>query len=201
MRHMDVKLQAARYALEPSADGVRVIIPTPRSWLAIIFFSAWLVGWFFGERSALVQLLESSGSAMPAKHVEPAFLIPWVVLWTVGGALVMTTLLWQLAGRETISANSISLSRRIEVFGVGFTRSYTLSEIRDLRATPYIHPRYSRQRALFPWTGGEGSGAIAFDYGARTIRFAPGLDEAEAKLLVAYLARRVKVQQGPVSLL
>jgi hypothetical protein len=199
---MDVKLEAPRYILEPTADGVRVIIATPRNWVALIFLCAWLVGWFFGERSALLQLLGPTWSGLSAKHVAPAFLSVWLVMWTIGGVAVVTTILRQLAGKEIITANPLSLSRRFEVFGFGSTRSYALSEVRDLRATSDIDPRYSRQRALFRWTGGgEGYGAIAFDYGARTIRFAPGIDEAEAKMLVADLMRRVKVQQTAGSML
>ena len=173
---MDVNLQAPRYTLEPTADGVRVLIPAPHNWVAIVFFCVWLVGWFSGESTALMQ-------------------------WTLGGVVVMTSLVWQLAGREIIAANSLSLSRRIEAFGFGFTRSYTLSEIRDVRTMSYVNPRYSRRCALFPWTSGECSGSIAFDYGARTFRFALGLDEAEAKMLVAELKRRAKVQQAAVSML
>jgi hypothetical protein len=195
---MDVKIEAPRYALEPTADGVRVLIPAPRNWLVIVFLSAWLVGWFFGECSALIQLLGLSSGGMTPKHVQPEFLLLWLVMWTLGGIAVLTTLLWQLAGREVITANSLSLSRRIEAFGFGITRSYTLNAIRDLRATPNVNPRYTRQRAILPWGG---FGSIAFDYGARTIRFAPGIDEAEAKMLVADLARRAKVQPSAVSML
>ncbi len=195
---MDVKLQAPRYILEPSADGVRVVIPTRRNWVAIVFLCAWLVGWYLGERSALLALLGPSWSGMPAKHAAPAFLSVWLLLWTCAGVAVVTSILAQLTGREIITANPLSLSRRFEVLGFGITRSYTLSEIRDLRATTDINPHYSRQRALFSWSG---AGAIAFDYGARTVRFAPGIDEAEAKMLVADLKRRVKIQQTAVSML
>lgn len=38
---------------------------------------------------------------------------------------------------------------------------------------------------------GGGYGPIAFDYGARTFRFAPSLDEAEARLLINELAPRL----------
>src|SRR3984885_11392960 len=163
MMAMDVKIEAPRYLLAPTADGVRVEIPAPRNWFAVAFLSVWLMGWFFGERSALAQLFGLSLGGMTPRHVQPGFLSVWLVVWTVGGAAALTTLLWQLAGREIITANSLSLSRRIEAFGLGITRSYTLSEIRDLRATPNNNPRYARQRAIFPWTGGEGSGSIALD--------------------------------------
>ena len=170
MMPMDVKIEAPRYILAPTADGVRVEIPAPRNWFAVAFLSVWLTGWFFGARSALAQLFALPWGGMTPKHDEPGFLAVWLLVWTAGGVAALSTLLWQVAGREIITANALSLSRRIEALGFGVTRSYALSEIRDLRATP--SPRYARQRAIFPWTGGEGSGSIAFDYGARTIRCA-----------------------------
>jgi hypothetical protein len=142
-----------------------------------------------------------SPSAVTPQHVQPGFLSVSLVMWTVGGVAVLTTLLRQLADREVITVNSLSLSQRIEALGIGITRSNTLSAVRDLRAAPYVNPRYARQRARLPWAGGDGSGSIAFDYGARTIRIAAGIDEAEATMLVADLARRAKVQPPAVSML
>lgn len=46
-------------------------------------------------------------------------------------------------------------------------------------------------RSSFSWWLG-GVGMIAFDYGARTYRFGRGVDEAEAKQLVAELQRRLE---------
>jgi hypothetical protein len=188
---MDVLIEAPRYSIEPSADGVRVVIPPRRNWLAIIFFGVWLAGWFLGERNALLQL----------EHAQSAFLSVWLVMWTVGGVVVASLLMWQLGGREVILADSVSISQRIEAFGIGLTRNYTLSECRDLRAVPRINNPAARRQALFPWSADTGFGSIAFDYGARTIRFAPGLDEAEAKMLVADLSRRIKVPPTLVSML
>src|ERR1700761_4798606 len=146
---MDIQPQGPRYSLEPTSDGVRVVIPAQRRWVAIIFLSAWLVGWFFGERSALLQLLGPAWSSVPAKHVAPGFLTLWLIMWTIGGVVVATTILRQLAGREILTASPISLSWRFELLGLGFTRNYALSEIRDLRAVPDYDQRHWRQLWLF----------------------------------------------------
>jgi hypothetical protein len=47
------------------------------------------------------------------------------------------------------------------------------------------------QRAGMPFGAG-GVGSLVFDYGARTIRMAPSLYEAEAKMLVKEFSTRLK---------
>jgi hypothetical protein len=46
-------------------------------------------------------------------------------------------------------------------------------------------------RSSFGWWLG-GNGTVAFDYGARTYRFGRGIDEAEAKQVVAELRPRLE---------
>ena len=42
-----------------------------------------------------------------------------------------------------------------------------------------------------PFLSGQRAGSISFDHGARTHRFAIGLDEAEAAMIVDYLRKRL----------
>ena len=60
--------------------------------------------------------------------------------------------------------------------------------MKDLRSTEYALSTFTNERAWFPPVVGSGFGPVAFDYGARTFRIAPSLDEAEAKLLVRELS-------------
>jgi hypothetical protein len=51
-------------------------------------------------------------------------------------------------------------------------------------------------RAAYPpWFGNPGS--VQFDYGARTVRVLPGLDEAEGRMVADWLAKRFP--QGAVA--
>jgi hypothetical protein len=84
------------------------------------------------------------------------------------------------------------LTHRVEAFGLGRTRSYRASEIQDLRASTNTFNGYARWgRTGLPFGVG-GAGSLVFDYGARTIRLAAGLDEAEAKMLVKEFSTRLK---------
>jgi hypothetical protein len=114
---------------------------------------------------------------------------------TVGSPVfgpVFATLLWQFAGREMIALSSMTLTHRVEAFGLGRTRSYRASEIHELRASINGFGGYGRSgRTGMPFAVG-GAGSLVFDYGARTIRMAAGLDEAEAKMLVKEFSTRLK---------
>src|SRR6266704_2137982 len=138
-------------------DGLslRITIPAPRNLFAILFLSAWLVGWYFGETSALRDL------SKPAGTPDNAFLIFWV-------------------GRSNV---------------------YSVSSIKDLRVAPRgpsisglsFSKMFDRQRTQErPRVGdfwGFTGGPLVFDYGARTVRCAAGVDEAEAKTIVMQLTR------------
>jgi hypothetical protein len=180
-----IEPQTARFRSGDTPEGYRVVIPARRNWFVLLFLCAWLAGWVFGEVSALEDLMKG-GDKTPV-----AFLSFWLVGWTLGGAFAAATLLWQLAGREIITLGSGALSYRAEACGIGRTRSFRASEVKDLRSTDYSVSLFTNQRSWFPPVFGSGYGPVAFDYGARTFRVAPSLDEAEAKLLVGELSRRL----------
>jgi hypothetical protein len=182
-------LQSPRYTLDRTADGIRAIIPAAKNWFLLLFLSVWLCGWFFGESSAIATL---AGHSFSGKVQPVGFLAIWLLFWTAGGVAVVATLLWQFSGREIIALNSTRLTYRIEAFVFGRSRSYPIRDVTDLRAS--VSPFYRLQRwgrFGLPF-GADGAGSVVFDYGGRTIRMAPGLDEAEAKMLVKELSTRLK---------
>jgi hypothetical protein len=189
---MDVPLQGPRYTLEHTSDGIRAVVRSRKNWFVILFISFWLCGWFAGESTAIAQVL---GHPLWSKGQPTGFLGIWLLFWSFGGVAAFATLLWQFAGREVIALNSMTLIHRIEALGLGRTRSYLASEIRDLRASTSSFSGYERwSRAGLPFAVG-GTGSLVFDYGARSIRVAAGLDEAEAKMLVKEFSTRLKGQQ------
>lgn len=182
---MHIEPQSARFQIETTLDGVRAVIPARRNWLILLFLTAWLGGWVFGEVSAATELLR------PNDKTPTAFLAFWLAGWTLGGAFAAAAVLWQVAGREVIGVNGTTLLHRAEVLGLGRSRSYRTSDVKNFRSTDYASSPFTNQRAWFPPITGSGFGPVAFDYGARTIRMAPSLEEAEAKMLVRELLPRL----------
>jgi hypothetical protein len=172
-------LASARSRFEERGDGVRVVIPARRRVFPTLFLPLWLVGWFFGERAVLHTLFGAGrGDGLPS-----VFLLVWLVGWTFGGGFAAFSLLWTLFGGEVVTLNGQFLTVRWEVLGVGRERRFDLAQVKDLRCSPLAENARSRSA---PWAGG----LVAFDYGAKTMRFGQDLDEAEAKLIVQRLADR-----------
>ena len=159
--------------------GVVVLIPARRRWLAIPFLGFWLVGWAFGEVMVARQLLLGAGPAS-------AFLLVWLSLWTLGGAFAMTALAWSVAGREVVSVASRTFSVRREVLGIGRTWEYDADRVHNLRVSTGGLDAFSGSGGFRAW--GLSGGPVAFDYGARTVRFGAGVDEAEAASVIRELS-------------
>jgi hypothetical protein len=172
-----------RSSVVDTPEGLVLSIPARRHPFALLFLPLWLVGWAFGWRMAFGQLTSSRGEGPP-----DLFLLVWLIGWTAGGVFAIWALAWSLAGREvvTLRPHELILARRI--LGLGRARRYDLSHVADLRASPESYSPSDFRSSMRFW--GVGGGPIAFDYGASTVRFGAGLDEAEARQLVQRLIGR-----------
>lgn len=122
---MEMIPEAARFRSEVTPEGYRVVIPARRNWFVLVFLFAWLGGWVFGELSASNELFQG-GDKTPM-----GFLSLWLLGWTVAGIFAAATLLWQIAGREIITLEPGHLSYRVEALGLGRTRSFRASEVKE----------------------------------------------------------------------
>ena len=149
----------------------------------MLFLPIWLVVWLFGEVSVIGQLVSGNPNGGAS-----AFLLFWLAGWTIGGAFAIGTTLWMYFGKERILLTTTTLGIRREALGIGRSREYELSQVRNLRVSPRSFNMFNSgnsMRAL-----GLGGGNIAFDHGAATIRFGAGIDEAEAALIATDLESR-----------
>lgn len=165
-------------------DGLVVIVPARRNLFALCFLPLWLMGWALGEVLVSYKIF----TAWPAEPPE-MFLVVWLAMWTVGGAVALGLWLWMLVGKERVVLGYAVLSLSRHLLGFSRTRDYDLSRVTNLRAG--ILPA----RAFGPRTPaqlrGLTGGTLQFEYEGKTIRFGLALKEAEAKRLCAtMLARR-----------
>lgn len=121
------------------------------------------------------------GAAIP-------FLAFWLLGWTFGGGFALYLFWWSLVGRERVLLTPSRLSIRRELFGFGRVHEYAREHIRDVRVSPTPYSPFDFSAGLRFW--GIGGGIIAFDHGAATVRFGAGLDESEAKSIVAQFVAR-----------
>lgn len=173
--------------MQDLGDSLQITIPAVRHPFAILFLPIWLTFWTVGGLFA--------GSALLTKF-EPGLLL-WLVGWAVGFVFASATLVWMLVGKEKIEISTYSIISRHQVFGLGRSKEYLAEHIQDLRALPTVgYPGFGwgSQRASF-W--GFQDGMLAFDYGAKTFRLAGGIDEAEAKQILAAIQQRFPQYRHP----
>jgi hypothetical protein len=176
----------ARAALEHLPGALRITVAPRRRWPAPLILLVWLGAWAFGEAAAVGQLARLSGTeASPAPLVVVGL---WLVAWTAAGVAVARALLWMVFGRERVEAGGGRLRIRRSILGLGRTREFPGSDIRDLRVAtaPAGAAAPGRRRRVGP-----SDGMVAFEHGEATVRLLPGIDAAEAAALVEQLAARL----------
>lgn len=199
---MAIKPFLPRIAIETSFDGVLIRVPSRKNWFFIILGSFWLCGWAAGALFGLVTLCAALGMPIvenaPNHKASPVtampFVLIWFSFWTAGGVAVGFSLVWQLVGVEKIKATKDSLEKMRNLLGWDFWKNeYSAENIKDLRVAPVPHADFfSRNQTMPGWE----PGAIAFDYGVKTIHIARGADEAEGKYILQAIFDRFPKYQS-----
>lgn len=188
----------ARYELRHGPDTLTIAIPAKKNWFMICFLGFWLIGWAMGEVTAAGTLLAgafkvaTNGISEASKHPEGAFggmfLIAWLGAWTVGGAFAIYAWLWQVKGVEEIafSPQAITISNKVPVWNR--QKNYRIENVKGLRVSNMQVNFMDPSRSMDFW--GVTGGVLSFDYGSGTIRFGKGLEEAEAREIIAIIRQR-----------
>lgn len=175
-----------RASVTEAIDTIVVEIPARKNWAMIIFLCIWLCGWVLGE---------CFGAGMVCSLNEGfinVFALVWLCGWTLGGVMVFRKILWSIKGREIIIAgdNKLTIKRDMDLFFR--PKTYDLNEVKNMRVQDvYIATRIWGRRDM-GLLDAAGNGIIRFDYGFKTVKFAAGIDEAEA----IYLVDQIKKKTG-----
>ena len=163
-----VKPTKPNHTIEVNDSSVIVYVPRPHFMLFALAFGFVGIVYFIHLLSDLAFLRTD-----PTLMTFSSFVVVWVFLWTIYMVVLAT------AGREIIkvSQRSVVVERKIiignTVLPTAPTKEYLMEHIKNLRTWPALR-----------WSGG---GALAFDYGAKTVRFAAGIDDAEARQILEEL--------------
>ena len=157
-----------------TTTGLEISIPAKLHLFVLLFLSVWLaiggaVGYFV-FRTLLTE-----------PEVSVFF---WLIFWTLPGGAALYICLWMIAGKEIITLQSGVLTIKHSLFGWVRVRAYDVRHVSHLRVDPEPYDSEGpRLAAVYPFR----TGPIAFEYGAKTIRFADGVSEAEAHEIVGEL--------------
>jgi hypothetical protein len=119
------------------------------------------------------------------------FILFWLAAWTVGGFFAFKTFLWNLIGKEiiTVGQNRLTIDKKGALLFK--PKVYDLNEVRSVRVqddNSGFGGFFAGRRNDFG--GFNMGGTIRFDYGLQTVKFASGIDEAEAKFILGKLKER-----------
>jgi len=168
-----------RSTITDEAGGLTIVMPGRRFLPFVLFLPLWLIGWAFGEFFAISTLVSGKGGG----SAPALFLGLWLTMWTIGGLVAMSLWMWMMFGRERLVVGSGRFVHSYELFGLTRPREYEVQSIRGLRAAPNL---FDNARGFRSMT----SGAITFDYGAKSVRIGAGLDEAEGRMIVQRIKDR-----------
>ncbi len=166
-----------RHTVEDDGETLRITIPLPKRRYAILSLG---VGLVFTVGFLLLTSRPLFGSSYNGEPWLPYALLGMFVLVSI---YAIAVLLWLLFGVEVIKVDRDGIKTRRQLFGLGRTHDYDGDHIRRLRAAPIVYATTYRSNFTSEYLGLAG-GQIAFDYGAKTVRFGASLDEAEARAIV-----------------
>lgn len=173
-----------RATVDDKGYELEVIIPSKKNILVTLFLCAWLGGWAIGEIMVIGTMLPATAEAGIGLS---AFTIFWLIGWTIGGGVVISIVAWNLFGKEIINLSSENLKIERKALRVSRVKNYIIPDINNLRVTGL-----NEVQSFFGWSGQDFwgmNGKLAFDYGMKTVKFARGIDEAEARHILEILKR------------
>jgi hypothetical protein len=170
-----------RFTIAQTPEGEQIRIKPRRQIFLMLFLPIWLAAWTAGGVAAIYAI---------STRFEP-FLLVWLCGWAVGWIFAAGTLVWMAAGAETLRMIGPDLEIGHHILGVSRRWLYQGSQIRRLSAAAQPGWPYNYYAWQLPFSRRGRFGSIKFDYGARTIYAAPGLDEAEGAMIVTKLAKRL----------
>jgi hypothetical protein len=154
-----------RLTVSCETEGLHMSTAHPRDWAAILGVALWLGFWTF--------------LGLHSWHTLNHFSL-FTAVWAFGELWGSFAILDNVGGSEIIMANSDALTRTRKIFAIGWSKTYPVREIRNLR---------------FERGSGRRPSRIAFDYGARIIRFGKYVEEAEACDLMRRIRQRCAIAE------
>lgn len=171
-------VRGPRFVVDHDGGGEVIRIPANRSIPFLLFLTVWLVAWTAGGLSVIGSFLAS----------HDLFLGVWLCAWVAGVGFASLLMVWMLAGSETLRVIHGDLENSWRIGPMTWRKLYQGASIQALEAAQQ-NPLFAYVRVSGPFGLYAQFGAVQFDYGARTVRVAPGLDEAEARLIVERLLK------------
>ena len=185
-----VKPPAPKHTTQDLGDRLIIMMPSLRSRYLIMLTGWFVLLWLFAESALgfmlIVGLFQRTDAPTMVLFVAVAAVLAGF------GAFLIYSLAWHALGQEIIETTPSSIKFTRVVLGLKRQNEYLSEHISGVRSScssfNLDQPTLAWNQAFFSMK--DQLGSIAFDYGARTFRFGAGIDEAEAKQIVAEIQQK-----------
>lgn len=167
-----------RSTFSEQPEGLRISIPPPRSPFLAIFFVFWFTFWTYGGLTFTYEFWHGSRRDL--------FTFLWLCFFWIFTPIVTHQLLFALIGYDVLMIRPDVITHRAELLGFARARSFSVPEMRNLRFVPGSGSGKSRRASC-----------IAFDYGAKTVRLAHEIEEAEGNMVIDRILQRARIATLP----
>jgi hypothetical protein len=167
-----------RSTFSEQPEGLRISIPPSRDPFLAVFFPVWFTLWTYGGCTFTYRFWQGSERNL--------FTFVWLCFFWIFTPKATYYFVFSLIGKDVLVVRPDLFTHRAELLGVARTRSYSVEEMRNMRFVPESQAGRSRRMSC-----------IAFDYGAKTIRFASGIEEAEGNMVIDRILQRARIATLP----
>lgn len=117
-----------------------------------------------------------------------------IIILTVAAGSGVYNFVWLISGREIVEVTTQSITIHRVALGLGPSKVFSGTQIKDLRVSPsnmnFDHPILMIYDTYYFPSHHVDIGTLAFDYGAETFKFGGGVNEAEAKQILAEIQQK-----------
>jgi len=174
-----------RYISENTGSSLRITIPSKANWFVAFFHGSWLFTWIVGEimlLGSLIKWIIDYFVLNASSNMLSTYLI-LITGWSIAGGPILYTWFWQFRGKEIIEVSGESILVTHKIMKFRKSKEFLAIHISDLRVAPITPDNvFGLRKTRIAW--GVPPGTLAFDYGAKTVNFGSGCEEAEAKMIL-----------------
>lgn len=171
--------------LKETYAGLEISIPAKNRRFIMIFMPVWFAGWAIGGGMFAKSVLNSSAGESPDRFIQV-----WLVFWAFGGIMALAKMLRMLWIKEIIriepgklELKRTALFRKPEVYDLQQAKNF-----RTQQEQPDTSLRFGNMNAFTLEKGKHGT--LCFEYDLKTVEFASGLQEPEARSLLKLFLER-----------
>lgn len=181
---MSVAVVQPTSRLSVTQDGgyTRIDVPARRPLFVSLFLTFWLCMWTVGGAAALAGLFDGTGDS-----AGNLFLAFWLCGWALGWVYAAASLAWMGFGTDALWIGNSRIGRKLSVGHLSRSFEYDVTHIK--RAWFKEQPFGSI--STLPWSGS----SVVMSYGGKQVKFASGVDETEAQIILDTFTRVAGVPQ------